>query len=522
MTIIKKTIPNLYRDSVSLMQFTEKIKTLPGVLQASAVMATENNLNLLLEAGLLDENLPANPNHLLLVVESTHEAAALSALEQAEKLLQQKPDTKSASEQGEMAPRSVWMALEVLPEANLALISTPGEYAVAEALKALRLGLNVMLFSDNISLEDEFTLKHYAREHHLLVMGPDCGTAVIQGVPLGFANVVRPGNIGVIAAAGTGLQQVSSLIDRRGKGISQGIGTGSHDLHRHIGGITMLQGITALAADPDTRVIVLISKPPEPEVAQKVLELAAASGKKVVVDFIGADPEIIQRPGLYAARTLEEAAFLACQLAEGLPPAPLEGALPPELEEQAFRATSQLAPSQRYIRGLFSGGTLCAETLLLLQDLIGPVYSNIPLQPQYRLPDVWWSREHTAIDMGDDLFTRGRPHPMIDFRLRNERILQEAADPETAVILLDIVLGYGSNPDPAGELLPAIRQAKKTARQAGREMIFVSSVCGTRGDPQNLERQEAVLREVGVLLAESNAQATRLAARIVKYAGGKL
>jgi len=522
MTIVKKTIPNLYRDSVSLMQFTEKVKNLPGVLQASAVMATENNLNLLLEAGLLDESLPANPNHLLLVVESTDETAALSALSQAEKLLQQRPETKAVSEHDEMTPRSVWMALEVLPGANLALISTPGEYAAAEALKALRLGLNVMLFSDNVSMEDELTLKQYARDHDLLVMGPDCGTAVIRGIPLGFANVLRPGNIGVVAAAGTGLQQVTSLIDRRGMGISQGIGTGSHDLNRHIGGITMLQGIAALAADPETRVIVLVSKPPEPEVAQKVLKLAVASGKEVVVDFIGADPATIQRPGLYAARTLEEAAFVACQLAEGQPPAPPQDMLPPGLEEQALRTASQLAPRQRYIRGLFSGGTLCAESLLLLQDLIGPVYSNIPLQPQYRLPDVWWSREHTAIDMGDDLFTRGRPHPMIDFRLRNERILQEAADPETAVILLDIVLGYGSHPDPAGELLPAIHQAGQTARQAGREIIFVSSVCGTRGDPQNLERQETLLRESGVLLAESNAQATRLAAMIVKHAGGKL
>lgn len=518
MKIVKKTIPNLYRDSVSLMQFTEKIKTLPGVLQASAVMATENNLNLLLEAGLLDERPPANPNHLLLVVESADETEALSALEQAEKLLHQRPEAKVASSWGEVTPRSLWMALEVLPGANLALISTPGEYAAAEALKALRLGLNVMLFSDNVSLEDEFILKQYAHEHDLLVMGPDCGTAVIQGIPLGFANVVRRGNIGVVAAAGTGLQQVTSLIDRRGGGISQGIGTGSHDLHHRIGGITMLQGIQALAADPNTRVIVLISKPPEPEVAQKVLELAAASGKKVVVDFIGADPATVRRPGIYAARTLEEAAYVAYQLAEGQPPMPPSDALPYELKEQALRAASQLASPQQYIRGLFSGGTLCAESLLLLEDLIGPVYSNIPLQSQYRLPDVWWSREHTAIDMGDDLFTRGRPHPMIDFRLRNERIVQEAADPETAVILLDIVLGYGSNPDPATALLPAIHQA----RQAGREVIFVGSVCGTRGDPQNLDRQEAVLREMGVLLAESNAQATRMAAMIVKHAGGNL
>lgn len=519
MATVQMKLPNLYRDSVSLMQFSEKIKALPGIRQASAVMATENNISLLLEAGLLDQTIPPSPNDLLIVVEGEDSAAAQSALEQAEQILKQKPVSDEGGETQAITPRSLVMGLEALPGASLALVSTPGEYAAAEALKALHLGMHVMLFSDNVSLTDEILLKQYAQQHDLLVMGPDCGTAVINGVPLGFANVVRRGRIGVVAASGTGLQQVTCLIDRWGGGISQAIGTGSHDLHVQVGGITMRQGMAALAADLDTQVILLISKPPAPAVAQQVLEQAAGCGKPVVVDFIGADPSIVNGEGLYAARTLEEAASMAVQLAQGRSPEMLSSALPAEVEEQAAAAAAQLRPEQRYIRGLFSGGTFCFESLLLLGELLGPVYSNIPLKEEYRLKDVWKSQGHTAIDLGDDLFTQGRPHPMIDFRLRNDRIVKEASDPETGVILLDIVLGYGSNMDPAGELAPAIAQARQVAQLGGRNLVFVGSVCGTQGDPQRLDQQEAVLREAGMLLVESNAQAARLAAAIIRRKG---
>jgi len=509
---IQRVIRNLYRDSVSLMQFSEKIGHLPGVIQASAVMATEANLSLLVEAGLLTEaSTAAGPNDLLIVVESAEQSELEAALDEAEKLLRQRPAVEDGSLQ-RMAPRSIEMGLEEKPEGNFVLISTPGDYAAAEALKALHLGLHVMMFSDNVSLEDEIMLKQVAREHDLLVMGPDCGTAIVNGIPLGFANVVRRGNIGIVAASGTGLQQVSSLIDRYGAGVSQALGTGGHDLHAQVGGITMLQGIHALAADPDTAVIVLISKPPAPEVIESILNEASASGKPVVVDFIGADPASLTGGALYGAATLEDAARQAVMLATDA-----TGSMDAEPGPDAAlvnEVSARLQPGQRYVRGLFSGGTFCLETLLLLGQELGPVWSNIPLKPEYRLHDVWKSQEHTAIDLGDDLFTQGRPHPMIDFRLRNERLLRETADPETAVILLDVVLGYGSNPDPAGELVPAITEARTMAAAAGREVVFVGSVCGTQGDPQNLATQEKALRQAGVLLAASNAQAVRLAAAI--------
>jgi succinyl-CoA synthetase alpha subunit len=504
---------NLYRDSVALMQLSAKLGALAGVRQASAIMATAGNLALLREAGLALGDVAAGPDDLLIALEGEEEALE-AALDTAEAELTRVPAAAQEGRFRRTPPRSLEMGLSELPTANLALISTPGEYAAAEAMKALRLGLNVMLFSDNVALEDEIALKRYARAHDLLVMGPDCGTAIIGGVPLGFANVVRRGDIGAIAASGTGLQQVTCLIDRWGKGISQAIGTGGHDLHASVGGITMLQGLDALAADPATRVIVLISKPPHPNVAQRVLDAAARSGKPIVVNFLGADPDAARRANIHPVRTLEDAARLAVALASGGGDAQT-GAAPSEVAVGVAR----LAPGQKYIRGLYSGGTFCYEALLLLRETLGGIASNTPLEPERMLADVWRSEGHTVIDLGDDAFTRGRPHPMIDQTLRRERILQEAADPEVAVILLDVVLGYGAHPDPAPELAAALAQARALAAAAGRQLAFVASVCGTAGDPQGLARQEGALREAGVLLAESNAQAVRLATAIAARAG---
>ena len=515
MATSQRVIKNLYRDSVSLMQFSKKLRALDGIHQASAVMASENNIGLLMEAGLLAAAVTPSPNDLLIVVEGQDDSSVGAALDQAEAMLKQK--SMDAGEGGvrRVQPRSIEMGLASMPSANFVLISTPGEYAAAEARKALHLGLHVMMFSDNVSMEEEIPLKQYARDHDLLVMGPDCGTAIINGIPLGFANVVRRGDIGVVAASGTGLQQVTSLIDRFGAGVSQAIGTGGHDLKSEVGGITMLQGIAALTDDPLTKVIILVSKPPSPDVMKNVLEKAEQSGKPVVVEFIGADPASITLGNIIGVKTLEDAATASVNLSLGKAVQMFSGSLPTKYQSSVEPAQRKLKKGQKYIRGLFSGGTFCYETVLLLSEALGKVYSNTPIKKDEKIPNVWKSLEHTVIDLGDDLFTKGRPHPMIDFRLRNERILQEAQDPETAVILLDIVLGYGSNMDPAGDLVPAILEAQKIASKAKRNVIFVGSICGTDSDPQNLSRQEAILRESGVLLTDSNAQAARLAAAIV-------
>lgn len=493
---------NLYRDSVSLMQISARLSKLPGIGQAQAIMASENNLALLREAGLLTGAVEAGPNDILLAVAASSDAELTAALDEAETALNEKPPSLSGDSRAQEPPRSLEMGIDAMPGANLALISTPSDYAPGEAMKALRLGLSVMLFSDNVSLADEIALKRYANEHDLIVMGPDCGTAIINGVPLGFANSVRRGEIGVVGASGTGLQQVTCLVDRLGKGISQAIGTGGHDLHRDVGGISMLQGLQALSADPATKLIVLISKPPAKDVAERILAAAGKAGKPVVVNFLGADPKTIERPNIHAAKTLEDAATEAVSLVGGRP-APQQARI--------NVADRKLAKGQRFIRGLYSGGTFCFEATMLVADALSPVSSNTPVGAATPLENVWRSSGHTLLDLGDDVFTRGRPHPMIDHRLRNERILAEAADPETAVILLDVVLGTGSHPDPADEVAPIVIQARAGS---GPKPVFVGFVCGTDRDPQNLARQEARLAEAGILLASSNAEAVRLAIQI--------
>lgn len=510
MAHVAKIVRNFYRDSVALMQLSTRLSAVEGIQQASAVMASANNLALLREAGLLKDDVAASANDLLIAIVGDG-AAAQMAIAQAEDALIQKPPTQEGSGPRREPPHSLEMGLELMPAANLALISTPGDYATAEAKKALRLGLNVMLFSDNVSIADEVALKRYAQAHNLLVMGPDCGTAIINGIPLGFANVVRRGEIGVISASGTGLQLVTCLIDRLGGGVSQAIGTGGHDLSRDVGGITMLQALSALAKDPATKIIVLISKPPAPETAARVLAHAAAAGKPVVVNFLGAGPASVAA-GVTVVKTLEGAAHAAVAIAAGRKPVfPADGS--------ALLQRPPFAPGQRYVRALYSGGTLCYEASLLLGETLSDVYSNTPVGGARMLENVWQSRGHTLIDLGDDVFTRGRPHPMIDHRLRNERLLIEAQDPQTAVILLDVMLGYGSHPDPASVVAPVIETALAQARAAGRHLAVVGFVCGTAADPQDMSQQEKRLHAAGMELAGSNAQAAQLAVRMVATAG---
>jgi FdrA protein len=508
-----RIVHNTYRDSVSLMQLSARIAALPGVEQASVVMATEGNFDLLREAGLLASAPPASPGDLLALVRAATPEAVEAALDEAERSLAAPAGAAGGRRATrEAAPRSLQSALGTMPEATLALISTPGEYAAAEALKALRLGLHVMLFSDNVSVADERMLKEEGRARGLLVMGPDCGTALVAGVPLGFANAVRPGPIGVVGASGTGMQQVTSLADRAGVGISHALGTGGRDLRAEVGGATMLAALDELVADPATRVIVLVSKPPAPEVAARVLARARGAGKPVVACFLGAAAADVAGGAVTAAATLEEAAAKAVALARG-EHAPTAAAALPAFQDLALR------PGQRYVRGLFSGGTFCYEATWLLSAQLDEVRSNTPVGRARALDDPWHSQGHALVDLGDDEFTRGRPHPMIDHRLRNERIVREAEDPEVAVLLLDVVLGYGAHPDPAREIVPALRAARAAAERAGRGLGLVGFVCGTDGDPQGLARQEAVLREAGVILAGSNAQAARLAAAMVSAHG---
>lgn len=509
-----RSYPNLYKDSVSLMTVSARVTSIPGIEAASVVMASATNVENLAQAGL--GTFEVRPNDLVVAVSGTDDACD-EALAVADKLLSAASPDAGEPTTAAAPTTSIQMAVAQDPALNLALISVPGDYAAAEAMKALRLGLDVMVFSDNVSVESEVALKQYAQQADLMVMGPDCGTAIINGIPLGFANVVRRGPIGVVGASGTGTQEVTVRIHQNGSGVSQALGTGGHDLADAIGGISMLHGLAALDSDPDTVVIVLVSKPPSATVAATVLAAARASAKPVVVIFLGADPASITGGGVYGAASLAQAADMAVELARGEQPSSCDITLGDETHCALSDLAAQMAPDQRYVRGIFSGGTFCYEAQLVHAAHGITAYSNTPVAGNTALADIRTSRQNTIVDMGDDEFTQGRPHPMIDPAQRNARIRDEIADPTTAVVLFDVVLGYGSADDPTADLIPIV----ESARQDGRTVAFIGYVCGTDLDPQDEAKTVAGLQDAGVLVASSNAEAALWSATLIAERGGE-
>ena len=389
-------------------------------------------------------------------------------------------------------------------------ISVPGEYAAHETRKSLEAGKHVFLFSDNVSLEDEISLKQFARERGLLLMGPDCGTSILGGVGIGFANVVRRGEIGAIAAAGTGLQEFTSLTHTLGYGISHAIGTGGRDLSDAVGGITTLMALDALERDAHTKVIAIISKPPGPKTLAKLIDRFRTCRKPIIGCFLGIQQEIEGEGRLFQrAGVIDEAVHLA-----------IACVAPSASQTDRLNVLSVVkpgwSPEQKYVRGIFAGGTFCYQSQQILRAAGIEVYSNGPLDKAHALTHPDQSRQHTIIDMGDEFFMVGRPHPMIDGSQRALRILKEAQDPQVAILLLDFILGYNSSMDPVGELLDAIIKAREISHKRGGELLVVASICGTDGDPQDIRMQTDLLKENGVFVFSSNAQATNYCMQVLQ------
>lgn len=504
-----------YFDSVSLMILAQKIRQKEGITEAAAMMGSRENKTILAASGLLIEAFgQAEDTDLLIAVKAENEELAGSALKHVDeelRNLRKREETETES----FVPRSLEGALERLPGANLVLISLPGQYAAAEAMKALEQGLHVMLFSDHVPLEEEIALKQVARRHRLLLMGPDCGSAIINGVPLAFANVVKRGPIGVVAAAGTGLQEVTTLISNRGGGISQAIGTGGRDIRQEVGGMMFMSALEALADDENTRAILLVAKPPHPGVLPKIGAAVKGIKKPVAAVFLGADPAQVKEQGMIPAADLEAGASLILDLA-GIKQTPYQ---PLDIEKIADEEVKKIAQGQKYLRALYSGGTFGSETQVILKD-VADVFSNTPTANAGRLTESGRSQKHTVLDLGDDEFTAAKPHPMIDFSGRNRRIMAEAQDKETAVILLDLVLGYGALRSPLPEIMPVIKAARQQAEAEGRYIPFVCSVTGTDEDPQDRSRVAAALGNAGVIVCQANAQAARLCRHIIKRLEG--
>ena len=504
-------LKNVYRDSVALMRLSREMESLEGIAQATAIMGTDNNKELLQQAGLLDDaGLAAGPNDLIVAFDAASPELEPQVLLWFRERLEAREQGLSAGQ--DYRPRSLEGAVTALPEANLAIISVPGEYAAREARKALDLGLHVLMFSDNVPIKDEVSLKQHARNLGLFMMGPDCGTAVVNGAPLGFSNAVPKGRVGLVSASGSGLQQVMCLLAQAGEGVSHGLGVGGRDLSEQVNGLMMLEGLKALEQDPDTEIIVLISKPPSATARERVMAAVSKSSKPCVIAFLGEPPKVIAKDHIYAERTLEDAALRTLTLLGKSDP-PWVG-VSRENAEWMKAVSASLPDTGQSIRGLYSGGTLCYEALNMLK-MLG---QQVCLEED--LDDEEWANSHgksiaaVMTDLGDDRYTRGRPHPMIDFRTRRDRITQAASDPSVGVILLDVILGYGAHPDPAAELVPAMEEARRTARSSGRELVFVISLCGAPDDPQGLEKQHQAFTEAGALVMRTNALAARNASVI--------
>ena len=483
--------PNTYFDSVSLMSISTRANKLDGVEQAFVAMATEMNKGVLKNLGLLTPELEQAKNgDLMIVINGKSGVDNEQLLAEIEELF----NTKAQSGSHEARYGTIASAKKYIPESNLAVISVNGLFAAREARQALQNDLNVMLFSDNVSVEDELALKQLAHEKGLLMMGPDCG------------------NISIVGASGTGSQELSVRIHEFGGGVSQLIGTGGRDLSEKIGGLMMLDAIGMLENDPQTEIIVLISKPPAPAVARKVLERARACRKPVVACFLGRGETPVDEQGLQFARGSKEAALKAVMLS-GVKQEHLD--LHTLNQPLIADVRARLQPQQKYIRGLFCGGTLCDETLFAVMEKHGDVYSNIQPDPEFRLKDINRSIKHTFLDFGDDDFTNGKPHPMIDPTNRISRLIEEARDPEVAVIVMDFVLGFGSHEDPVGSTIEAIKEAKAIAAAAGRELIILAYVLGTDLDTPSLEQQSQMLLNAGVILASSSTNTGLLAREFI-------
>ncbi len=505
---------NEYHDSIQLLRVREALRKTEGVEQLMVVMATPSNKQILQNMDLLTGEIEkAGPNDMVIALRA-------DSKETIDKVTGRVDDYFKKGEPGVKKQRvhnSIDSALQAMPDANLCVISVPGEHARQQAEKALGAGLHVIVYSDNVPLEEDRSIKELAAEKGLLCMGPDCGVANLNGIAFLTASIVKKGPIGIAGASGSGTQLISVLTEREGLGVSQAIGVGGKDLKDEVGGPGMLMAMDALEHDPETKVIILVSRAPGSETQQKILSRVKTVSKPVVVYFIGGDHEIIGKAGGVTATDLEDAALKAVCLAKDKTCTSREFTLPDEeIRKIVDRETSEMGSCQKYLRGLFCGGTFCDEAIAQLRKSIGDVYSNTPVSEEYRLEDSYTSKEHTVIDLGDEEFTLGRPHPVIDPEPVRIAIEREGKKEDTAVMLLDFILGPAINPDPAGSVIEQIREAKKMHEEAGGHLSVIASVCGTDGDPQNLSSQTKVLEDAGVIVMPSNAQAARLAGQIAK------
>lgn len=508
MSVYVKIEKNRYIDSLETLFATTVLNEQPGIAMGYIGMCNNTFRDVITDIGLMTEEIAACTESDYVVVA---DAESSEAFEDAVAEVNRNLETKSTgNETAEYDTAEA--ALEDHPEVNLVHIAVPGDCALEEAKKALNAGKHICVFSNNVPFSDEREMKELAREKGLLCMGPDCGVANINGAALVLSSITNRGPFGIVGASGTGIQHVAAIIHEAGSGVTQTIGVGGNDLKDPIGGISMLMGLEALEKDPETKYIVVISRKPGEKTLPVICEKLKSLTKPRIVLFMGCEREIVEATGSVWAENLDDCGVKALKLIG----VDYDLGSEEELDAIAAKAIEGMAPEQKYLRGGYSGGTYMDEAMHAMYDEIGDVWSNCPLNPDYRLEDSYKSVENTVIDYGEEEFTLGRPHPAIDPSIRKPAVLREASDPEVAVICLDFILTPPGHPDPAGYLVEDIKKAQQMARDRGGKLVFIASVLGTTADFQDIRVQEQELRDAGVIVLNSNARAAKLAGKIIR------
>ncbi len=507
MAIFSRIEKNRYVDSLETLFMMGVLNDCSEIEIGFVGMATASFKESLKESGMLTEEIGnLRESDFVIVARCSGKEAFDDAVAEIEKQL------PSGAQGGKKTYHTSRDAFADNPGCNLCSIAVPGEYALSEVMKALDMGMHCVVFSNNVPLADERKMKEKAREKGLLCMGPDCGVANINGSALVLASINNRGPFGICGASGTGIQHVAAILHECGSGVSQTIGTGGNDLKQEVGGIMMLMGLDALDRDPETEYIILISRKPAPSVLDPLFSRIEKCTKPVVVFFMGCERETVERHGGIWAGNLDDCAEKALSLIGK------EYRLrsPEEIHEIALEAVRGMSPGQKYVRGMYTGGTYLDEAMRTMEKVIGPIHSNAPLRPELKLAVSTESVENTAVDYGEEEFTQGRPHPAIDPGIRKPYILREAADSAVAVIILDFILTPPGHMDPVGYVIDDVKKAMADALDGGRKLAFVATVLGTDADFQNKKEQEKKLLDAGVIVAKTNNEASLIAAEIIR------
>jgi FdrA protein len=506
---------NFYRDSLQLLKISDNIKRQSGIQEAAVIMGTSTNKQILVKLGFPEDKIKqATESDSIVAVKAQDKRSLDAVLRKLDNLLEG-IDRVSVSDQGRQT-LDLDSALISMPDANLALISVPGEHVKDISLRLITAGIHQQIFSDHVPISDELTIKKSASKNGILILGPGSGTSIINGKGIGFSNVLKTGPVGIVAAAGTGLQEVSTLLDRSEIGIKHGLGVGGNDPKDEIGGIMMIESIKALEDSKDIKIIDVVSKPPSSQVKDKITKYIADKGKKdYVLTFMGTAERTayhVKTRKVMEVNTLTSSVLaVAKQLGTSNFKKAIDEIYVPSktLRKILEKEWLKLDKSQKYIRALFTGGTFTYETQVILNGIpLKDIYSNVPIGNTQALPSSSKSQMNSVIDLGEEEFTEGRAHPMIDPTIRRLRLTEESMDPKVAVILLDFVLGYGANSDPVGAIINEIRNAKANAERQGRYLSIVAHLCGTKKDPQNYESSMKLLKKSDVVVMPTNAFAT--------------